>query len=100
MGKEEVEKLRDKYQEVKEEQVEKAADKILNEVDEEKMKRWEFIYQDNAIKEYEGIKKVLDSYDFPERIPEYDQTARVLFLLSEVYRLTGEVKGLKARGQI
>ena len=78
MGKEEVEELRDKYQEVKEEQVEKTADKILTETDEEKMKRWEFIY--------------------PEKVSEYDQTARVLYLLSEVYRLTGEVKGLKARG--
>ena len=98
MGKEEVKELREKYQEINEEAVEKTADKILNEVDEEKMKKWEFIYQDNAIKEYEGIKKVLDSYDFPEKVSEYDQTARVLYLLSEVYRLTGEVKGLKARG--
>ena len=33
MGKEEVKELREKYQEINEEAVEKTADKILNEVD-------------------------------------------------------------------
>lgn len=95
MEKKKVEELKEKYKKIDEGMVEKAADAIIQETNQDKMKRWEMMYFDRIRTEYEGMEKILSTFEFPERISKVDLTERVLYLLSEVYKLQGEIKGLR-----